>query len=226
MTPVLRVTAGIPPTGRLLSRRRLAWLGAAGLARCSVLPQTTYVQQTQWPLIVKRPETLPRRPDGRVLTVSDVTPAPGLDQRGVQWLLPNGSVHVDFYNQWAVAPASAVTTDLQQWLAASGLFSAVVAAGAGLTPDLVLQATLTTFIADPGTLTAHAALALVLIDQRPAQARVILQRTVSADAHMTSDTPEGIVDALRVALAEVLLTTESALGSVPEQGGAARPRSR
>ncbi len=226
MRPVSRVARGVPPKTRLLSRR-LAWLGAAGLAGCSVLPKTPYIAQTQWPLIVKRPETLPRRPNGRVLTIADVTPAPGLDQRGLQWLLPNGSVHVDFYNQWAVAPASAVTTDLQQWLAASGLFSAVVAAGTGLTPDLVLQATLSTFIADPRTLTAHAALALVLIDQRPAQAKVLLQRTVSTDAHMTTDTPAGIVDALRAALAEVLRETESALASVPEvQGGAVRPRSR
>lgn len=115
---------------RLLSRRYVL-LGAAGLAGCSVLPKTPYVEQTQWPLIVKRPETFPRRANGRVLAVRDVTPAPGLDQRGLQWLLPNGSVHVDFYNQWAVPPAQAVTTDLQQWLAASGLFSAVVGGGGG-----------------------------------------------------------------------------------------------
>jgi cholesterol transport system auxiliary component len=195
--------------------RRLVWIGAAGLAACSVLPQTKYVQQTQWPLIVTRPETRPSRPSGRQLMVSEVTPAPGLDQRGLQWLLPNGSLHVDFYNQWAVAPASAVTTDLQQWLAASGLFSAVVSPGTGLTPDLILNATLTTFIADPRTLTAHAALALVLIDQRAIPAKVLLQKTVSADAHMTADTSDGIVNALRTALANVLSATEATLASLP-----------
>jgi cholesterol transport system auxiliary component len=194
-----------------LVSRRLVYLGAAGLAGCSVLPKTPYVEQTQWPLIVKRPETLPRRAKGRVLAVRDVIPAPGLDQRGLQWLLPNSSVHVDFYNQWAVPPAQAVTTDLQQWLAASGLFSAVVAVGSGLMPDLELDATLTTFIADPRVMTAHAALALVLIDQHAIPAKVLLQRTVSADAHMTVDSPEGIVDALRAALADVLRATESVL---------------
>jgi cholesterol transport system auxiliary component len=213
-------------TARLLSRR-LACLAAAGLAGCSVLPKTPYVEQTQWPLIVKRPETLPRRPNGPVLAVRDVTPAPGLDQRGLQWLLPNGSVHVDFYNQWAVPPAQAVTMDLQQWLAASGLFSGVVAVGSGLTPDLELDATLSTFIADPRVLTAHAALALVLIDAQAIPAKVLLQRTVSADAHMTTDTPEGIVDALRAALADALRMTEATLASLPAvRGGATRIRSR
>jgi cholesterol transport system auxiliary component len=202
------------PANKALARRSVC-LAAAALAGCSVLPQTKYVQQTQWPLIVKRPETLSSRSNGRVLTVSEVTPAPGLDQRGVQWLLPNGSVHVDFYNQWAVAPASAVTTDLQQWLAASGLFSAVVAPGTGLTPDLVLNPTLTTFIADPRTLTAHAALALVLIDQHLIPAKVLLQQTLSADGHIASDTPEAIVNALRAALAGVLSATEATLASVP-----------
>jgi len=208
---------------RLLSRRDV-WLGAAGLAGCSVLPKTPYVEQTQWPLIVKRPETLPRRPSGPVLAVRDVSPAPGLDQRGLQWLLPNGSVHVDFYNQWAVPPAQAVTTDLQQWLAAAGLFSGVVGVGSGLTPDLELDATLTTFIADPRVMTAHAALALVLINQHAIPARVLLQRTVSADVHMTADTPEGMVDALRAALADVLRTTESALAAAADVRGAGAMR--
>lgn len=210
-----------------LPSRRLVCLGVAGLAGCSVLPKTPYVEQVQWPLIVKRPETLPRRPNGPVLAVRDVTPAPGLDQRGLQWLLPNGSVHVDFYNQWAVPPAQAVTTDLQQWLAAAGLFSAVVAVGSGLTPDLELDATLTTFIADPRVMTAHAALALVLINQHAIPSKVRLQRTVSADVHMTADTPEGMVDALRAALADVLRATESALA--PEagaRGAGAPPRAR
>jgi cholesterol transport system auxiliary component len=197
---------------RCLSRR-LICLGAAGVAGCSVLPKTPYVEQTQWPLIVKRPETLPRRPNGPVLAVREVTPAPGLDQRGLQWLLPNGSLHVDFYNQWAVPPAQAVTMDLQQWLAASGLFSAVVAPGSGLTPELELDGTLSTFIADPRVMTAHAALALVLIDQHAIPAKVLLQRTVPADARMTVDTPEGIVDALRAALADVLRATESVLAT-------------
>jgi cholesterol transport system auxiliary component len=189
----------------------LVLLGSSGLAACSVLPQSTYVQQTQWPLVVRRPDSAPSRTRGHVLVVRDIRPASGLDQRGVQWLQSDGSVHVDFYNQWAVPPAQAATDDVRNWLAASGLFAAVVAPDSGLTPDLTLEGQLTTFIGEPRTMTAHAALALVLLDQHPVPAKVLLQRTVSADAHMASGTPTGVVEALRSALTQVLRETEGAV---------------
>jgi ABC-type uncharacterized transport system auxiliary subunit len=176
-----------------------------------VLPQQKYVEQTQWPLVVRRPDTTPPRAKGHVLVVRDIRPAPGLEQRGLQWLLSDGSVHVDFYNQWAVPPAQAVTDDLRRWLAASGLFAAVVAPDSGLTPDLTLEGDLSAFIADPRRLTAHAALAIVLLDQHPVPAKVLLQRTISADAHMSADTPSGVADALRTALSDVLRETEAAI---------------
>ncbi|HEX5328115.1 MAG TPA: ABC-type transport auxiliary lipoprotein family protein [Acetobacteraceae bacterium] len=191
--------------------RRLVLLGCGGLGACSVLPQQGYVQQTQWPLVVRRPESARPRARGRVLVVRDVHPAPGLEQRGVQWLLPDGSVHVDFYNQWAVPPAQAVTDDLRRWLADSGLFAAVVAPDSGLTPDLTLEPELTTFIADPKALTAHAALALVLLDQHPVPAKVLLQRTESGSAHLTGATPAGVVAGMRAALGNVLQQTEAVL---------------
>lgn len=191
--------------------RRMALLSLGALAGCSVLPQPSYVQQTQWPLVVRRPESLPPRARGRVLVVRALQAAPGLDQRGLQWLLPNGSVHVDFYNQWAVPPAQGVTDDLRRWIAASGLFSAVVAPDSGLLPDLTLEGELTTFIADPRTLTAHAALALVLVDAHPIPAKVLLQRTIGSNARMPVDTPAGVAQALLAALTGVLRQTESVL---------------
>lgn len=196
-----------------LPPRRLVLLGLGALGGCSVLPQPSYVQQTQWPLVVRRPESLPPRPRGRVLVVRSLQAAPGLEQRGLQWLRPNGSVHVDFYNQWAVSPAQGVTDDLRRWLAASGLFAAVVAPDSGLLPDLSLEGELTTFIADPRTLTAHAAVALVLVDAHPSPARVLLQKTISSDARMPSDTPAGVAEALVAALTDVLRQTEAVLAS-------------
>ncbi len=203
----------LPPPPRRLVLLSLGALAGCTLAGCSVLPQPSYVQQTQWPLVIRRPQSVPPRTRGRVLVVRSLLPAPGLDQRGLQWLLPNGSVHVDFYNQWAVPPAQGATDDLRRWLAASGLFAAVVAPDSGLLPDLSLEGELTTFIADPRTLTAHAALALVLVDAHPSPAKVLLQRTISSDARMTADTPTGVADALLAALTEVLRQTESALAS-------------
>ena len=143
--------------------RRWLLAATAALGGCSVLPQPAYVQRTVWPLDVRRRVVLPPRRRGTVLVVRDLTAAPGLEQRGVQWLRPDGSLHVDYYNQWAVPPAEGVTDDLRRWLADSGLFAAVVGPDSGLAGDFVLEGELTAFLGDPARKQARVALALVLI---------------------------------------------------------------
>ena len=172
-----RIVAALSGAGIRLSLRRAArrpamrrrWVlaGAAALAGCSLLPHKPSVQRRDWPLDVRREPAAPPNPRGRVLLVRTVRAGPGLEVRGLQWLQRDGSVHVDFYEQWAVPPAQAVEDDLLQWLADSGLFSAVVAPGSRLNADFVLEGELDVFIADLNAGVARVALALVLLDQRP-----------------------------------------------------------
>jgi ABC-type uncharacterized transport system auxiliary subunit len=192
------------------------WLVACGvsLAGCSLLPQAPYVQQRSWPLDVDRPSVAPRKLHGRVLLVRSVRAAPGLQDRGLQWLQPDGSVHVDYYEQWAVPPAQAVENDLRQWLSDAGLFAAVVAPGSRLNADYVLEAQLETFIADPNAGLVHVALALVLLDQRQGSTKVLLQRTESAKIRLSASDPPAIAGAMRAAIAEVLRLTETDVARV------------
>jgi cholesterol transport system auxiliary component len=196
----------------------LAALGGGWLGGCSVLPSQPYVQKRDWPLVVDRPASLPPRSNGRVLLVRSITAAPGLDARGVQWLLPDGSVHVDYYEQWAVPPAQATEDSLRRWLAASGQFSAVIGPGSRINADLVLEGELTAFVGDPAAGVARAALAAVLLDQRASSTRVLLQLTETATAPLGSADPAAVVAALRAALASVLAQTEQAVAQ------ATRPR--
>ncbi len=189
--------------------RRRVWLaGAAVLAGCSVLPQQPYLQRRDWPLLARRPAALPRRTSGPVLLVRNIQAAPGLESRGLQWKLPDGSLHIDFYEQWAVPPAQAVEDALRLWLADAGLFAAVVAPGSQLPADLILEGELTEFLGDPQGGVARAALALVLLDERPKPLRVLLQKTESATAPLTGMQPPAVVQALQAALGEVLRETE------------------
>ncbi|MDE2006493.1 MAG: hypothetical protein KGI51_08005, partial [Rhodospirillales bacterium] len=80
-------------------------------AGCSVLPQPAYIERREWPLTLRRTAALPPRAGGAVLTVRALTAGPGVERRGVAWLRPDGSLHTDFYNQWAVPPAEGVTED-------------------------------------------------------------------------------------------------------------------
>lgn len=189
--------------------RRRVWLaGAAALAGCSVLPRQPYLQKRDWPLLVRRPTALPPRTGGPVLLVRNVRAAPGLESRGLQWKLPDGSLHVDFYEQWAVPPAQAVEDALRLWLQDAGLFAAVMAPGSELPADLILEGELTEFLGDPQAGVARAALALVLLDERPKVLRVALQKTESATAPLTSTEPPAVVQALEAALGDVLRQTE------------------
>jgi len=190
-------------------RRRLLLGGAAALGGCSLLPQTPYVQRRDWPLDVRRGTiVLPRR-GGRVLLVRSVRAGPGLDERGLQWLQRDGSVHVDFYEQWAVPPAQAVEDDLRQWLADAGLFSAVVSAGSRMNADFVLEGELNAFAADLNAGVARVALAVVLLDQRKGSTRVLLQRTETAEVKLAGSEPPAIAEAMKAALVEVLRRVEA-----------------
>jgi cholesterol transport system auxiliary component len=194
-------------------RRR--WIVAyIALAGCSVLPQTPYVQQRTWPLDVRRPSVVPRKQRGYVLLVRNIRAAPGLEDRGLQWLQRDGSVHVDFYEQWAVPPAQAMENNLRQWLADSGLFAAVVAPGSRLNADFVLEGELDSFIAAPSGGVAEVALALVLLDQRRGSTKVLLQRTESAEVKLSNTDPSGIAEAMRAGSAEVLRQTETDIARV------------
>jgi cholesterol transport system auxiliary component len=184
-------------------RRRCLLAGGVALAGCSVLPEQAYVQRRDWPLDVDRTPVLPPRARGRVLLVRSVRAAPGLESRGLQWLQRDGSLHVDFYEQWAVPPAQAVEDDLRQWLGDAGLFRAVLAPGSRLDADLVLEGELDTFLADLNAGVARASLALVLLDQRPGTVKVLLQKTETAEVTLTDTAPPGLVASLKAALVAV-----------------------
>lgn len=195
-------------------RRRTFLLGAAlAASACSVLPSQPYLQRRDWPLAVTRPRAVPAPPHAPVLLVRSVQAAPGLEPRGVQVLQPDGSVRIEFYEQWAVPPAEAVDDDLRRWLAASGLFAAVLAPGSRMTADLVLEGELTALHADLANKTAEAALALVLIDLHPSPARVLLQRTLRAQVALDGADAPAVVRAQVAAVTELLRATEAALGA-------------
>jgi ABC-type uncharacterized transport system auxiliary subunit len=175
------------------------------------LSERPYLERRQWPLIVRRAAQQPPRTKGRVLLVRTIRAGPGLEARGLQSLQKDGSVKVDFYEEWAVPPAQAVEDALRQWLADSGLFSAVLAPGSRLPADLVLEGDLTAFWADIPAMRARAALGVVLLDQRPSPVKVLLQRTFTADAPLPTTDAPAIAGALRTALSDVLQQVEAAL---------------
>ncbi len=197
--------------------RRRALLAAPWLlAGCSVLPTRPYLEKRDWPLDALRPVTLPPRPGGAVLLVRTLRAAPGLEARGLEVVQGDGSIRTDFYEQWSVPPADAVEDSLRRWLAASGLFAAVLAPGSRARADLALEGELLSLLALPAQGVSRAALGLVLLDLRPASARVLLQADVTAEAPLVHGGAPQTAASGRAAAAALLAGVERRVaGALP-----------
>ena len=192
-------------------------LALPALAACSVLPERPYAQRQDWPLQVPRPAAMPAapRPAGGVLLLRGVAAAPGLDSRGLHRLRADGSMAVDYYDQWLVAPADGVEDSLRAWLAASGLFSSVVAPGSRLPSDQVLEVELTALWTEPGpdgkVGAARARLAWRLLQQDAAGTRLRTQGIAEATAPLQGGGAAAEAAASKAALAECYARMERAI---------------
>ncbi len=188
--------------------RRLILLAPFAFTACaSLLPAQKYIARTNWPLDPLPPAQNPANPSGPILMVRPITAAPGLDQQGLQSLAPGGSLTIDYYNNWAVQPADAVTQALINWTQASGAFSAVITPGSRLTPTLIVEGEITQFLADPAHAQATAVLTLVLI--KPASgltttALPLAQTRITGTAPLTGTTQAAQATAQSAALANAL----------------------
>jgi cholesterol transport system auxiliary component len=191
-----------------MMRRRLMLTAPLVLAGCSsVLPAQKYVPQVDWPLDPQPPNWQAANPGGRVLLVRDLAAGPGLDEQGLQSLRADGSLDISYYNHWAVPPADAATAALTNWAEASGAFAAVVGTGTRLTPGLIVEGTLTEFVADLSAGQARAVLTLVIIgnsDSIAAKALPLAQARVTGTAPLSGSGASAQVAAERAALADAL----------------------
>ena len=187
-------------------RRRVLLLGLA-VAGCG-LSERPYVERREWPLTVSRPASLLARAGGKVLEVRTLRAGPALEARGLQVLQADGSVHVDFYEEWAVPSAQGVEEALRKWLGESGLFAAVVAPGSRATADYVLEGELSALWCEPSAGMAHAALSIVVL---AGDGRVLLQRRLAATAQLSGQDAAAQVQAQLSALTIVLADVEGAL---------------
>lgn len=198
---------------RPLMNRRTLLASMLALAGCG-LSERPYLEKRDWPLKVGRPDNAPPNPRGRVLLVRTVQAGPGLETRGLATIQADGSVKAEFYENWSVPPAEGTDASLREWLAASGRFAAVLNPGSRMTADLVLEATLTALIADPGKGVAGAALSVVVLDQRGGGTRVRAQRMIQAEAPLAGTDAPARVAAMKAALAEVLAQAEATLAGL------------
>ena len=129
---------------------------------------------------------------GPVLLLRSVRAAPGMDNRGLRIVGAGGQVDTEFYNEWAAPPVELVEEAMRQWLAGSGLFSAVVSPGSRLRAGVVLESELLRLQAEPRAGLARAGLAALLLAGRDAFGRTALQ--LSEESRVLLIGTEGATD--------------------------------
>ena len=203
-----------------MNRRALILAAPILLTGCgTVLDREKYQPRTDWPLDPAPPSISAATPGSKVVLVRSVIAGPGLAERGLLTLLPNGSLHRGYYNRWAVPPADAITASLITWLQATNGFGAVIGDGSALTPNLIIDATLESLLADPSTHQARARLSLVIATPRGFGESPVLQRQLRAQAPLAGSTAADLVTAQRHVVASLLsqavaLITNAARGTV------------
>ncbi len=217
MTPVSRTPR--PPA----PRRNLLLLAA--LSGCSVLPDRPFQETRRFALAPERPRRDPPPPRAPVLLLRSLRAAPGLDARGLQLAGPGGQVELEYWNEWAAPPAELVEEALRRWLAASGLFAAVVLPGSRLPASLVLEGELLRLQADPAARLAHAALSVLLLREgAEGQPRILGQFLPEGTAPIPGETagdgkpaPADAAAAMNAALGAALAALERELQKTVRQ---------
>ena len=197
------------------SRRFLLLATPLLLTGCgTVLDREKYQPRSDWPLAPPKPRRTAIGPRAGVVLVRSVLAGPGLADRGLLTLEPDGSLHRGYYNRWAVPPAQAVTADLIAWLQASGRFAAVIGEGSSLSPDILVEATLETLLADPSSHQARAAMTLVVARPHGLGEIPMIQKRLRAVAPLSGGTAPDLVRAQREALAQLLREAVALITSV------------
>jgi cholesterol transport system auxiliary component len=140
--------------------------------------------------------------------------APPFERQRFIYRTAEASFESDFYRQFAVPPGALVREITRTWLAASGLFAAVVDRGGEVAPDWWLEAEVQSLYADLRRGTTPSAVLGVefrLLDARSRELEVAFQRRYEESVSAASPRPEDLVAAWSELLARVLATLESDL---------------
>jgi ABC-type uncharacterized transport system auxiliary subunit len=122
----------------------------------------------------------------------------------------------DFYNEWLEEPAAAVTPAAEGWLAQSGLFAHVVAAGAGVQGQYVLKGQVLELYGDyrrSGSPAAVVRLRFTLLKGSGPDAAILLEQDYAEDVPAGDGSPAALAGAWSQALTQALQALEKDVAS-------------
>jgi cholesterol transport system auxiliary component len=178
-----------------------------GLAGCLTLNKE-FPDKTYYALEVLRQGPDPVAQPRTILKVKKFRVLPRFEGTGLVYRTGEYRYESDYYHDWFAPPNGMVTQQVQDWLAAAGLFEHVLDSGSAGEETHMLEGTVTALYGDyrsPGSPKAVVGLQVVLFDEGLNNPGILMQREYQKDAAMTSPAPEALMkgwnDALRLILA-------------------------
>jgi cholesterol transport system auxiliary component len=113
----------------------------------------------------------------------------------------------DYYHAWVSPPAPALTQNLREWLAASGLFSYVTPGAGYAQPSFILEGTVSSLHGDYRDLAAPSAVLAVefaLLQDQPAGVILRLRRAYHEAVPLSQATPAALAAGWRTAWTHIL----------------------
>lgn len=135
---------------------RWGWLPVLALAGCVSLERESPEQMRF--LLEARRDAAPRLDAGPILTVRPFHAAHAFAGKTFVYRRAGGAVENDFYAEWLVAPAAALTELAIDWLDRCGKVQAAIPIGSRLAPTHALEADLLEISADYGSAAPSACL--------------------------------------------------------------------
>jgi cholesterol transport system auxiliary component len=176
-----------------------------------------YPEKRLYVLAARRATALPAPAQGRVLVVRSVTPAPGMEGRGLVTRRPGHVQESDFWNEFFAPPAAMVQDALRQWLSDAGLHAAVLDQGSRARADLALESVLVAAIgdgSDPSAPAARLHLQTLLLGLDRTPPRILARGDYDRRVPVAALAPDAVVEGLSRALALVLADLEADLRRV------------
>jgi cholesterol transport system auxiliary component len=128
----------------------------------------------------------------------------------------------DYYHQFLVLPGAMITEETRDWLAHSGLFARVTAAGSQVGSTYLLEGNVIDLYADfrdKSTPVVVVAIRFFLLTGPEGSETVVLSQTYKAESPVVAKTAEAVLEAMSKSLSDILThleaDTEKALARKP-----------
>jgi len=148
----------------------------------------------------------------RRMTVSDL-----YNSRELVYQLRDGGIESDFYNLFFVTPGNNLTTELRNWLGASGQFSHIIKPGSMVIPTLTLEGMVNSLYGDYATDHPAAVIEMqfFLVNESTADNDIVFSRSYRQRVPVTKPDPQELVQAMTKGVQAIFTQLEQDLAKAP-----------